>query len=338
MKTLKYFLFLFLISLVVVSCDERDYDMPPISVPKYDGPPANITIKELKERFNQIPAVLIEEDLILEVRVIGNDVSGNIFKQLVVQDQEGEGYGIIISHDFTGAYALNPVGQKLFINLNGLAIGKYGGEHQIGYANNGSVGRMTEAQFKAHVFRDGLPVVIEPKVVKIDDLTVNSDSYVNTLIRIDNVEFVNGGKVEFAPAGGGSSNQDVVDADGKTITVRTSEYAEFAKKTIPTGSGSIVGILGRFNDGWQFTLRAEYDLINFGGKGSKADPLTVAEAIEKGDDNSTWWVKGYIMGSVGIGVSESNPITGANGFILTAPFLKNTVVIAEKADETDWRK
>ena len=115
MKTLKYFLFLFLISFVAVSCDERDVDMPfpKLPVPEYKGDPANITIKELKDKFNANTLTLIEDSLIIEARVVGNDISGNIYKQMIVQDEEG--YGIVLSIDFTGSFGLNPVGQKMFI-------------------------------------------------------------------------------------------------------------------------------------------------------------------------------------------------------------------------------
>lgn len=336
MKTLKYFLFLFLVSLAVVSCDERDYDMPTLPVPEYTGDPANITIKELKEKYNTDNLTLIKDSLILEARVIGNDISGNIFKQLFIQDEEG--YGIVLSIDATGIAGLYPVGQKIFIHLKDLYIGKYGGEHQIGGDNKGKIGRMSEVTFKDHTFRDGHPIVMEPKVVTIADLAINSDSYVNTLVRIDNVEFVNGGTGVFAPAGANATNQDVKDESDQVMTVRTSQYADFSKNTLPVGSGSIVGVLGRYNNGWQFTLRSASDLVNFGGQGTKGNPYTVSEAIAKGMDGSQGWVKGYIIGSAGLGISETNPIKDASGFILTAPFLKNSVVIAEKADETDWQK
>ena len=47
MKTLQRILYLFLLTLAIVAC-ERDYDMPPLNEPKYEGADANITIAALK--------------------------------------------------------------------------------------------------------------------------------------------------------------------------------------------------------------------------------------------------------------------------------------------------
>ncbi|MFV0468032.1 MAG: hypothetical protein ACK5MK_03780, partial [Dysgonomonas sp.] len=51
MKTLKYIFGLLLISFLITSCDERDFDKPPIVEPEYTGAAANMTISQLKTRF-----------------------------------------------------------------------------------------------------------------------------------------------------------------------------------------------------------------------------------------------------------------------------------------------
>lgn len=78
-------------SLALVSCD-LDYDAPPLNEPIYDGPKANITIASLKQQFSMAtentPA-LITNDLVLQAYVSANDESGNIYKQIYLQDATG---------------------------------------------------------------------------------------------------------------------------------------------------------------------------------------------------------------------------------------------------------
>ncbi len=87
--TQKIFSFLVLAAAVLTGC-ERDYDAPPLNEPVYEGPSANITIADLKENCKnatQETPVVITNDWVLKAYVTGNDESGNIYKQVIVQDE-----------------------------------------------------------------------------------------------------------------------------------------------------------------------------------------------------------------------------------------------------------
>ena len=89
--TQKIFSFLVLAAAVLTGC-ERDYDAPPLNEPVYEGPSANITIADLKENCKnatQETPVVITNDWVLKAYVTGNDESGNIYKQVIVQDETG---------------------------------------------------------------------------------------------------------------------------------------------------------------------------------------------------------------------------------------------------------
>src|SRR5690606_33007411 len=67
---------------------KREHEAPLLTEPAYNGPSANTTIAALKEKYANIsePKV-IDEDLVIKAMVTGNDISGNIYKQLYIQDQ-----------------------------------------------------------------------------------------------------------------------------------------------------------------------------------------------------------------------------------------------------------
>ena len=62
----------------------------------------------------------ITEETRIEGVIVGDDESGNIYKQLMIADESGI---IVIGINNTGLYATCPVGQKMIIDCEGLYIG-----------------------------------------------------------------------------------------------------------------------------------------------------------------------------------------------------------------------
>ena len=336
MKTLKRLSYLLLITILATSC-ERDYDAPPLNMPEYTGDAPNITILGLKEKFAAVTSntpQLIEEPLILKARVGGNDISGNIYKQLIIQDETG---GISIGVDQNSIYTTYRVGQEMFIDLKNLYIVNYGGELQIGYGTT-QANRIPWANFKAQAHLNQWPdsTLVAPNIVAIKDLKVDMN---NTVIQLDNVYFVNGGKSTFT-VNETTTSQTLKDKDGNSIDVRTSSYSNFANDLLPVGTGTLIGILGRYNGNWQFTIRSKADIKDFDGEtpstpegkgtGTKEDPYDITNAIAKQGEKDVW-VKGYIVGAV-----PAAKLTEAE---FTAPFTSSSnVLIAASADEKDPSK
>ncbi|MFZ4860940.1 DUF5689 domain-containing protein [Sphingobacterium sp. Mn56C] len=255
------------------SCD-REYDGPPLTEPKYNGPSANITLADLKKKFADIKTPTeITEDLIIKAVVAGNDVSGNIYKQLYIQDETA---GFNIGIDQNSMYTKYRVGQELYIALKGLAIVKYGDELQIAFVGT-NANRIPWVNFNNHASISGWPNEANAQPIEVD-LTKLDASMVNRLVMIKDVRFINEGKNNFT-TGDVTTNEKIKDAKNTTLDVRTSNFSTIAKDKLPVGKGTLVGMLGRFNGGWQLFLRDKSDIRNFDGIPENTTPTEPGEEI-----------------------------------------------------------
>ncbi len=154
----------------------------------------------------------ITDSIIIVGRVVSTDVPGNIYKSLYIQDCANPDYGMKISVDAGSLGGMYPIGQKIAIKLQGLAIGKYARMPQIGvpYYNNGKdgmddagkvgweVGRIPPQVFKDHVQLIGKPDASEivVKDMTIADIKATADNYqeiaklTSRLVRIKDAQFV----------------------------------------------------------------------------------------------------------------------------------------------------
>src|SRR5574344_251963 len=75
-------------------------------------------------------------------RIVSQDVAGNIYKTMYIQDCEHPEQGLKLSVDAGSLSGMYSIGQKIAINCAGLAVGKYAKMPQIGvpYYNNGKEG------------------------------------------------------------------------------------------------------------------------------------------------------------------------------------------------------
>lgn len=269
MKTINKLIYLLFVSLFMLSC-EREYEAPPLFAPEYNGK-ANSTIADLKQHYASITtATLIESQIVISGYITANDESGNVYKQLYLQDETG---AINIGIDQSSMFSTYRVGQQVFIELEGLYMVSYGGELQVGYGNT-NANRIPWLDFTKHAHLNGWPnpAKVEPQTVTINGLTA---SMVNKLIKLENIHFVNGGKNSFSKPDA-TTNEQIKDANGNVLDVRTSSYSNFAADILPKGTGSLVGVLGRFNGSWQLLLRDRNDIGEFDGK----DPITPVDPVD----------------------------------------------------------
>lgn len=353
MKTInKLFLFILLASLSLVSCNQNDFDTPPIEVPHYTGAPANMTIKELKAAHataiagNTADLIAKGSNIIISGVITGNDKNSNIYKKIVIQDETG---AIDIAINQTNLYTTYAVGQKVFLKCDSLYIGGYGGQAQIGWLYKSGVGQMTQSTFESKIALDGLPVKENLPTVKeitFEDLSKpGSEDLKGTLVMFKDVHFEKTGDAIKDVFASGSTNEEmsrnIVLSTGQKLLMRTSSYASFGKDALPKGTGNVIVILGSFNGTWQLTLRSVSDLIDFKGEdpiapvvpggdaGSKAKPYDMAGV--KASQGKTGWTKGYIVGGVksmvlATGAVFEAPFTGTatNLLIAASPTEKNT--------------
>ncbi len=250
---------------------------------------ANTTIEnirtEYKTTISNSSYKLVNEDKIIEGIVTGNDISGNIYQFIVIQDITEDGYcdntkgGIEVAIKGIGSLAaVFPVGQRVRINLKGLYVGAYGKCPRIGqpYVNtNGAMrqGPMTIDKVKSNIMLVGTPNeknVIPLYLTKEDLNSNNIDNITPMFVSIsgatipdaklkDNLE-----KCKFAhtedPANTYSMEHDIKMADGGKVKLNTSTSATFANEYMPTETCDIEGIMLRYTTSWQMTLRSLDDV------------------------------------------------------------------------------
>lgn len=229
-----------------------------------------VSIAQLKEKYkNYINTSYsykkVEEPMEIKGYVTGNDVQGNLYNELVIDDGTG---AITIGVAQGGLYGLFPVGAEVIIELNGLSVGNYGLHPQIGtpYTSakgQNSIGRMSRAVWNQHFRLTG-------KSKTIDPIDFNSSwkpasdglTYSGKLVTMKNVSFKGAdGKKTFANASAGPGSVSTYFNELPTTTmVYTSNFADFASNPLPQGKVNVTGILKRYNNSWELIIRSLDDI------------------------------------------------------------------------------
>ncbi len=235
-------------------------------------------------------------DDIIEGYVVSSDEGGNFYKSMYVQAIDGsKGYNLSI--DEATLYTKNyQPGKKVFLKLKGLAYANpssfgrgliFGAPPTEQYA----VDRLSTLEYPKHLIAS-CDAVSEDAIVGKITLATALDPYLNTLVEFENVEFTDG-------SAGGTYDINRIDdfdssiyiTDGSRIlTVRTSQFANFAGRIVPSGNGKIRGVLTRYNSTYQIILRTERDVnmqnprVDYSpaivGANSTVFPATVNETFE----------------------------------------------------------
>ncbi|MDE6277502.1 MAG: choice-of-anchor J domain-containing protein [Muribaculaceae bacterium] len=338
-----------------VSCDDN-FTRPPMVVPTTDLKP-NVSILDFKTRFWQNDKNYVAhpgnfnaetgEHIVIRGRVVSSNESGNIYNNIVIQDETA---AITIAVR-TGDMTTTPLfGQNICVDVTGLEVGGYNGLMQLGaegtYNGAPSMTFMEGAVLDEHYGPDGLPsaAAVDTAVVTISELQTLKGSaegliaWQSRIVRLENVAFEDAGQ----PYNNGSStvSRYVKDAQGGRMILRISNYADFARETIPAGEGSVTGILSYYGSDWQLLPIDFESMAGFQpaepstpvepgtpvqpgtGNGSEASPYSVGQIIG-GASGSDAWVKGYIVGFVP-DKTLAEGIFGASGAVATNLLISDT--------------
>lgn len=287
MKNIKYLLMLVLACSLFTGCMDDDWDTPNAeALNKAYGnqeiAETNvITIGSLKEKYESVINAStnsyeqITEDVQIKGRVVGNDIGGNIYNEVSIDDGTG---AILICISQGGLFSYLPVGQEIVVDLKGLYIGGYGKQAEIGmpYTNakgNSYVSRMSRILWNKHFKLTGVADASKVVAEEFDVSKRTNEEYFTAnngkLMTIKNVEFTNAdGKTTFAPSDEKDAANSVnrgLSQNGEhiatsSIVVRTSSYADFAAKKLPTGKLNITGVFTRYKTTWQILIRDERDI------------------------------------------------------------------------------
>jgi hypothetical protein len=252
------------LAVIATSCVDDDY-----ATPTFDC--IETTLVKNKE-VADIPASAIvtryAADDIIEAYVVSSDKEGNFYKSVSFQTLDGS-KAFSVPMDIEATFATFDVGRKVLIKMQGLYTDISNGGMRIGglfVTSDGeaSVGRLTRAQVKASLF-SSCTVKSETDLVKSIALTdVAKDENINKLIEISGVQFDNDAVSDTYYNEdkdlGGATNHMITDRFGAKLIFRTSSFAAFANKTVPSGSGKIRGVLTKFDTDYQFVARYESDI------------------------------------------------------------------------------
>ena len=297
MKKFKYII-MALVCILTAGCMDGDYDeKEPALAPYGDNSIQEtnlVTIDQLKKMYKTQLATdyrdgvsysQVTKNLQIKGYVTANDISGNIYNEVWIQDETG---AISLSISQGGICGYLPVGAEILIELKGLSVGNYRKQPVIGTpyttvltsGNNAGkevtyVSRMNRMEWMNHFKITGGKKIIEPEVFA-DGRTAtkwNLDSDAGKLGTLKNVTFSNG---SYYDANKGQSvtvryNNEAVYASGfntswyfkeqpNTVMLYNSPYCDFAARTLPQGKVSLTGILKRYDNNWEIILRSLDDV------------------------------------------------------------------------------
>lgn len=222
----------------------------------------------------------------LEAVVVSSDEGGNFYKSMYLQpvDQTLGIKGFNLSIDEVNVYTkgLQP-GKRVFLKLNELAFA-----NPTSYARGLTIGapptdvyavdRIPSSKY-ANFLTPTCQVYNEEDLVHhiTLDQALSDDTYLNSLVEIDDVQFKTDcatySKIDF------DTSLKIISTGTSTLDVRTSHFANFAGYQVPSGRGTIRGVLAKYNSTYQLILRTERDVKMTGPRVETPTPPKGGTAI-----------------------------------------------------------
>ena len=245
--------FLFIATLLIIvsvtSCVKREYDEPPAVV----IPTGHVlTIADLYQMYQDsvvaqgVSQYKFTDDYSVYAVVTMDDKLGNIYKTAYVQD----GNNAMKLHTLSsgGLYQ----GDSIRIYLKGLLLMDYHGILQLDSVN-----------VDKNIFKQATGKEIQPMTVTISELNahISDPTYLCRLIKLDSVQFNDPNQTYADAANLIDRNLMLRDFERNQIIVRNSGYATFAGDSVPSGSGSLIGVLGKYDSDLQIYIRTTSEVM-----------------------------------------------------------------------------
>ncbi len=277
MKNMKYMM-MALFCLLFTACMDGNYD----EVESAEVPYGNnaiketnvVTIAQLKDMYRTaintdyrdgVSYKKVTSDLQIKGNVTGNDIEGNLYNEVVVQDETA---AIVIAVQQGGMFGFLPLGAEILVELNGLYVGNYALQPVIGvpFTNNREqtyVSRMSRMEWQNHFKITGNRKKVEPQLFGDNGSKTTWDlsKDAGKLGVIKNVSFrdLKANSVYADPAGGKAVSWYFKEYD-RSVMLYTSPFCDFANQPLPKGKVNITGIVKRFNNNWEFVIRSIKDV------------------------------------------------------------------------------
>ncbi len=293
--------------LILNSC--KKFTLPP----KKAEPPISgtITIDSIIKKYenyyvsgNPTTYFKFPDDVNVTCTVTADEVSGNIYKSVFVQDATGSIQVKLINSG--GLF----VGDVIRINLKGVVLDDYAKMVQLD---------SIDIEKKVTKLSSGNPVV--PLKVTINQLYALNfyglSKYQARLVILDSVEFDVADKNQLYSNSvlKTSVDRNLINAFGKSVVVRTSGYSNFANFFTPCGKGQVTAVVSQYGTNTiQLTIRDVKEVKLSGGNCPYVSKNFEDVSLSSGGW-TTYNVNGNIcwtIGSFGNYANASNYVGGSN--------------------------
>lgn len=271
MKKTIYITLLGILAIVMIpSCADNNETPPPV-VPFTYG--EIVTVQQVKALYDDQLAIAdytkrfpveVENDWAIKGIITASDkIDGNLYKEAYIEDATG---GLRLVFDATSGLC---IGDSVIVNIKGLWIGDYGNFWQLGsdpyHQSNGDI-RVSGMSVDKQVLKTSINNPTYP--VSLTITQAKSTAYLGRLVKLENVQFTDNmnGLTWADKENLTTENRDLTDCSNKTIIVRTSGYAIPAGDLMPTGNGSMVGIVTVFSGTYQFVIRDFREVLMTGNR------------------------------------------------------------------------
>lgn len=208
---------------------------------EYEDTPVSehISIARFRQHYRYYP-VRVTQPWYIVGRVTSCDREGNFYKTIVLEDTTN---AIEINVSDRQLYKIAPWGSIVKIYVDGMWIGSYGRSRVAGAKPTGTfpVDDLNAKDFESRLqVIDHSDSLYRPKVRTIDNLTLKDNQ---RWILIDSVQFIDQELGQSWGCADSTTRRHVISRTGSTMRIATSAYATWRDTRLPTGSGSIDGIL-----------------------------------------------------------------------------------------------
>ena len=239
-----------------------------------------ISIADLKTKYkalnNSRDTATVTEDLMLKLRVTGNDVGGNIYSYFSAIDENGD--AILVYIYAGGLFAYLPVGQEVLIDLKDLCVGSNGTQPCIGGVYKTSSGNVYPKNLNNFIWQKHFKLLgcdaskAQPKEFTASEFAskwktaAGKKDLAGQLVTIKGVTIQGangtarwGTKADVAAAGDFTVKR-YLSSLSSDIYINTSTSAKFAAEAMPTGTVNVTAVVVRYNNYAQLTLRTAGDV------------------------------------------------------------------------------
>jgi hypothetical protein len=311
MKMKKYIPFVAAVLAVISSC-KKEFDSPPV---KEIPVGSVITLDSLRGMFTGTPIKFTQDYSVYGV-ITADETSGNLYKNIYMSDGTAAiNLRLLVSG---GVYQ----GDSIRLYLKGCVLSQYNGMLQVDSVNTDN-----------NIIKQASGKVVIPETVTISQINTNLQQLEGHLVKIDSVQFIasDAGTTYANAVTQASASKTIEDCSGNTVILRNSGYANFAGSPTATGKGSVIAIVGDYNNTVQLYIRSINDVNMPTARCGGASLPYLSKNFDDGSVTSGGWLNTQVSGTISWGLF-SGDIASISNYISPSNYACETWLISPAID------